>query len=289
MLNEYGKIIKLNRELLCIKQDYICSKIGISKSHLSRMERNKENISLENVKSIFKAMDIEMANQNINEIFEEDFFKFYKNIAYDLDCQNEYQKIQSYSKYIKSSFSYVKYLLAQMIYSIVKNKDYNCKSYFYIENYLEYLESYQIQLFYDYIAFIFYCNKQYNHAIHYFQKAKSFKGNDISQSMLYYHQSLNYRHIGKLSEALQYSIKANHLFSETLNIRRLALSKIQQANIEANKRNFESSINIMLQCIQSLLMLNMRGDISYVYNNLLWTYLLWGKYDKVIELKDEAN
>ena len=285
---KYGKIIRLNRQLNNLKLDFVAKKTGISKSQLSRIELNKEDISKENIEKIFNIMNLQTNNKNIDLLFENDFYNFYENIVYDRNFNSSYQKILSYSSYIQTTLSYVKYLLAQMIYSIVKNKNDNFQPYLYIEDYLEYLESYQIQIYYDYIGTSLYLLNDYKRANHYFKIANSYKGDVLSESMLYYHESMNYRHIGYLSLSYEYIKKAYHIFADSLNIKRLILSKMQIAIIENNKRNFKESVIIFNQCIKASKELNIH-IISTLYNNLLWTYLLWGKYDKVIQLKDEAN
>lgn len=76
MINNFGGIIKLNRIQQGLTLDYISYKTGISKSQISRIERNKEQITFENVVKIFSVMNIEVSNENFETQFEKDFQTF---------------------------------------------------------------------------------------------------------------------------------------------------------------------------------------------------------------------
>ena len=53
MIESIGGIIKLNRIQNELTLKYVSYKTGLSKGYLSRVERNKEGISFENVQRIF--------------------------------------------------------------------------------------------------------------------------------------------------------------------------------------------------------------------------------------------
>lgn len=76
MISHYGGIIKLNRIQLDLTIDYISIKTGISKSQISRIERNKEAISLQSINKIFSIMNINIAPENIDLQFEKRFSNF---------------------------------------------------------------------------------------------------------------------------------------------------------------------------------------------------------------------
>lgn len=287
MEKSLGKIIKLNRQLLKIKQEYICSVTGLSKSYYSRMERNKENISEKIAKNIFQSMGIKVLENDITEIFEKDFYAFYLDIAYDNDCTDSYQKVMSYTHGIQSTSSYVKYLLVQMIFHVLNDENCHIKDYMYLEDYLEYLETYQMQLYYDYIGVWLYHLGQFSESNRYFEIAETYKGNIISESMLYYHTSINLRQMGNLTLSNEYNMKAIDYFSQSLNIIRLICSKIQQTNIEIERRNYEIAEKMSYQCIDALKRVNLNNRILIVYNNLLWMYIHWEKYEKIIMAEKE--
>ena len=122
MINNFGGIIKLNRIQQGLTLDYISYKTGISKSQISRIERNKEQITFENVVKIFSVMNIEVSNENFETQFEKDFQTFYSDVVYVKDIENSYKVIRSYSDKIKSSLSYIKYLLCELIYMVMKGR-----------------------------------------------------------------------------------------------------------------------------------------------------------------------
>ena len=156
MIESIGGIIKLNRIQNELTLKYVSYKTGLSKGYLSRVERNKEGISFENVQKIFSLMGIEFSTEKIDEKFENDFYQFINDVIYMKDFEKSFLKLKVYEKNIYSSFSYIKYLLAEMIYNINIYDSINITDYFYIEEYFDYLESYQIVLFYDYIGVYFY-------------------------------------------------------------------------------------------------------------------------------------
>lgn len=287
MLQSYGGIIKLNRIKQNIKQDYICYKTGISKSHLSRMERNIDNISDNTAKMIFESIDLNLYCIDINDDFERDFIKFYEDIVFLRDFEYSFSKIKYYYPNIQTSLSYVKYLLAEMIYTIMKSDNNNIYTYLFLEDFFDYLEPYQIQIFYDCLGLICYDNKKYSEALSYYSRAEQFNGNDLSKSMLYYHISISAKHLRELSLALQFANKAKELCFLILNLKRLLYIMSHIANIESDLKNYHKSEIINLQCINALKDLNMNENIIICYNNLLWTYILWSKYKKVIDLEKE--
>lgn len=285
MLEKLGGIIKLNRLQKNVKLKYISQTTHISASQLSRIERNKENISFEKAKQIFEAMNIQTTEEDINEDFEKDFLRFYDDVAYMRNFEESYQQLKKYEQVIQSSFSYVKYILAEMIYNIASHK--TSKKYLFLQDYFDYLEIYQKQLFYDYLGLIEQRKTNYQKSMYYFQLAESYKGTLVSQSMLYYHICMSLNHLRNLHYALEYANKARELFSSTLNLMRLTSVDVVRATIYANKGNFKESEALNLRCLQAFQKLNVTHEIKVIYNNLLWCYVQSGQYQKVIDLKDD--
>lgn len=288
MNGNLGKIIKLNRKQLNLKQDYLSCKAKISKSYLSRLERNKEKISFDVAKKIFNVMDLRISNEDIYEKFEYDFWMFYQDVAFNYDIDASYQRLQSYSSYIKSTTSYPKYLLGEMIFKIIYFNMTDVSTYHYLENYFEYLENYQIQLYYMYLGIAFRKKKMHKEALEMYRLAERNVGNDVSNSMLYYHISIVLQNLNILSESYDYIQKAKQLFVDTLNLRRLVLSEFQIAIIETSRNNYEKGIKIYSSCIKAFEQLNMITQIKDTYNNLLWTYIKSKQFDQILHLEDEV-
>ncbi len=276
-----GKIVRLNRKQEKLKQEYICVKTGIARSQLSRYERNKEKISTDNIKNIFQVMNIEVYPHDENT-FEKDFLSFYEDIAYENDFQNSYRRILSYYPQIRATTSYIKYLLACMIYNIHTQLVNDIKEYFYMTDYFEYLEPYQQQLYYDYLGIFLFQRERYIESLEYYNKADFYTGNHVSLSMLYYHKSIIYTILGKYSEARLSINVAIEQFIETVNMKRILMSKFHYANIQSNSGHFDEAIFIYKKCIPAFDNMNMSNYVKSTYNNLLWVYIQDEKYKEVI-------
>ena len=72
--NLYGGIIKINRKQAEIKLEYISTCTGISKGQLSKIERNREYASHEQIEDIFNVLNLKKHNEDINGQFEKDFY-----------------------------------------------------------------------------------------------------------------------------------------------------------------------------------------------------------------------
>ena len=118
MIESIGGIIKLNRIQNELTLKYVSYKTGLSKGYLSRVERNKEGISFENIQKIFSLMDVNIDDRNINVEFEKCFQEYINDIVYMRDFKKSFLKLMQYDNCIQFSPSYVKYLLAKMIYKI---------------------------------------------------------------------------------------------------------------------------------------------------------------------------
>ena len=285
--NLYGGIIKINRKQAEIKLEYISTCTGISKGQLSKIERNREYASHEQIEDIFNVLNLKKHNEDINGQFEKDFYTFYNNIAYARDYEQSYQKILSYENVIKTSLSYIKFLLSQMIYHINKNDLKTIKEYMYLEDYFEYLESYQIQLFYDYCGAYYINQHKYKSSLDYFETALSYKGIPLSKAMVQYHLATSLTYLNEVGEAFPYITEAIGIFSERLNLKRLTLSQQLLAIIYVKLGNYEKSEDINLSCLNAFTELNMPYQVIEIYNNLLWSYVLSENYQKIILKKDE--
>ncbi|MFR7591221.1 MAG: helix-turn-helix domain-containing protein [Longibaculum sp.] len=288
MIENFGSIIKLNRQQQGLTLKYIKHKTGISKGHLSRIENNKEKISYENVKMIFDVMEIPITEEDLNNQFEKDFMAFYLDVVYLRDYTVSFEKIKSYQHYIRSSFSYIKYLLANMIYDTLNGKKNILKEYSFIKDYFYYLEPYQCQLFYDYLGIYNYLNKNPVSALKYYNLALTYQGNDYSKSMLYYHVSTSQLLLNNLQESLKYSYESRSLFSKTINLKRIVSINFEIARIYSRNGNYREAEKINLNCIQAYKELDMKINVAKTYNNLIWEYIRSKEYQKVFEYCDKA-
>ena len=162
------------------------------------------------------------------------------------------------------------------------------EDYLFIENYFAYLESYQIQLFYDYLGVISYNNKDYADELKFNNEAFSYSGNDYSTAMLYFHRSIPLTTFGELSDALECAIQARDIFSKTVNIKRLTSVNFQIAVIYSMNGNYDQSEKLNLACIEAFNNLGMVKEVEDTYNNLIWGYVRSREFDKIIDLENKA-
>lgn len=287
MSNNYGGIIKLNRIQQNMKLEYLAKRLGMTKGQLSRIERNKENVSLENVKKAFESLEIVFFDKDIEKEFEEDFLTYYLDFVYERNYESSYHKIESYQAIIKGTTSYVKYLVAQMMYHFLKYTS-DITEYLYLKDYFLYLESYQIQIFYDILLGYYSSKNLYDEALNYGVMGLNYNGNTYSTVMLHYHIAKAYMYYGEQSKALEYSLKAKNIFCDTLNLKRLTETFQMLSMIYKNIGDYQKAEETNLRCIQAFKNLNMTREIGQIYNNLLWTYIFSKQYLKVIEYKDNA-
>ncbi|MBS5116259.1 MAG: helix-turn-helix transcriptional regulator [Erysipelotrichaceae bacterium] len=286
MISHYGGIIKLNRIQLDLTIDYISIKTGISKSQISRIERNKEAISLQSINKIFSIMNINIAPENIDLQFEKDFQTFYSDVFYLKDYELSYKILKEYASIVRSTLSYIKYLLSDMIYSINIGNYKNASDYMYLEKYFDYLESYQIQLFYDYIGVIHYLNGCYLESCLFYNKALTHSGDDNSTAMVAFHKSISLTLIGELNEAFEYARKAREIFADNVNIKRLTSVNFQIARIYSMNGNYKKSEKLNLACIDAFTNLGSYNEVKDTYNNLIWNYIRANEFDKILSLED---
>ena len=288
MIENFGGIIKLNRQQEGLTLKYIKHETGISQGHLSRIENNKEKISYKNAKLIFDVMGIPITEEDLNEQFEKDFMSFYLDVIYLRDYSVSFKKIKSYHQYIRSSFSYIKYILAHMIYDTLIGEKNISKKYVFIKEYFDYLEDYQCQLYYDYMGGYYYMNEYYLEALNNYKIALKYGGNLYSESMLYFHIGATQIYQGANFDALKYTEKARTLFAQTVNLKRIVSANFNIARILYRNGDFKEFERISINCIQAYKELNMKMNIVYTYNNLIWGYVRSEKYEKVFEYCDEA-
>lgn len=288
MEKQIGGILKLNR----IQKDYplkcLSSESGLSIQYINRVERNKEKITDENLEKLFRIMGIEMCDEDIDEQFEKDFMKFYENVYYIEDFQKSYQAILSYQDRIQSTCSYVKYLLAEMIYEALVSSNVNVKPYTYLQDYFEYLEEYQKQLYFDYIGLILRENSKEKESIYFYETALQYKGTDYSKAMVNYHLSTGLTKIGEYQEALESAYIAREIFAKTVNIRRLASLSFQIATTYSRNRQYQEAEQMFIHSNKSFQLLGMESSLKTGYNNMLWHYIRCERYEKITLLEKEA-
>ena len=168
MNKSIGGIIKLNRIQKNLSLKAFNHIEGMSEPLLSRVERGNEKISQEKIASIFHYMEIEVIGEDIDDEFEKEFLQFYHDVVYMLDYEASYEVLLSYSDVIQSTCSYIKYLLALMIHNVVIGDYSDITQYQCIEEYFDYLEDYQRQIYCDNMGVLYKENYNKEKAIDYY-------------------------------------------------------------------------------------------------------------------------
>lgn len=217
---------------------------------------------------------------------KKDFQTFYSDVFYLKDYELSYKILKEYASIVRSTLSYIKYLLSDMIYSINIGNYKNASDYMYLEKYFDYLESYQIQLFYDYIGVIHYLNGCYLESCLFYNKALTHSGDDNSTAMVTFHKSISLTLIGELNEAFEYARKAREIFADNVNIKRLTSVNFQIARIYSMNGNYKKSEKLNLACIDAFTNLGSYNEVKDTYNNLIWNYIRANEFDKILSLED---
>lgn len=287
MIESFGSIIQLNRlqNHLTLKQ--ISQQTGLSKSYLSRVERNREGITFENAKLIFDIMDIGIVEEDINQQFEKDFQKFYEDTVYLNNYEKSYRVILDYQDKVKASFSYVKYLLAEMIYKLLQSELKNPREYLYIEKYFDYLEDYQKQIYYEIIGYCYIQKNMIQESMQYYDQALRQKGNTLTKAILYYYYSILLKKNNYLHQSLNLAMKARQIFAETINVPRLLQISIQIGDIYSRVGQYEEAEELTLRSLNAAHQYNLKQYLDNIYENILRNYMRSKQYHKIIDLEND--
>lgn len=283
-----GGILKLNRIQKKYPIKLLSHESGLSVQCISKVERNKESIKSENMIKLFHIIGIDIYDGDIDEQFEKDFINFYENIVFMENFENSFQIILSYKDIIISTCSYVKYLLAEMIYKIMKFQEITPKDCKYLEDYFEYLEEYQKQLYFDYIGVLFRRMSKESKAVELYCIGLQYKGIDNSKAMVNYHLSTALSRIGKYQEALESAYVARDIFAKTMNIKRLSSVSFQIATIYSRNKQYEEAEKLFQKSLKAFYLLKMENDLRTTFNNLIWHYIRAQEYEKIILLEKDV-
>lgn len=288
MNKSLGGILKLNRIQKKYPIKLLSHESGLSVQCISKVERNKESIKSENIIKLFQIIGIDVYDGDIDEQFEEDFIRFYEDLYYEDDFKKSYQVILSYKNIIQGTCSYVKYLLAEMIFQIMICQEKPFRDYKYLENYFCYLEEYQKQLYYDYMGLLLRDLSKENDSVTFYNIALQYKGNDYSKAMVNYHFSTGLCHIGKYQEALESAYVARDIFAKTMNIKRLSSVSFQIATIYSRNKQYEEAEKLFQKSLKAFYLLKMENDLRTTFNNLIWHYIRAQEYEKIILLEKDV-
>lgn len=290
-----GPIFKLIRCEKDIKQKVICEKLGLSLSKLSDFENGKRDLPKEEIDKLCKNLDLHYDLEiGLKGKAEEYLKEIFQSI-----CERKVEKEEiliEVKKYIYDAHvdeSYITFLLCDFLYNVYHPNSFYSYDTFYsiIHEYERYLTPYAKQLFYDTAGVHFKNNEKFDQAFYYLDLSIQCHVSDLVLAMSFYHKAMLLVLQGKLLEAREISLSAMNIFAQELCIMRVLMVKIVFGMVNTRLYRYEEAEKIysnLLPLVKSEFKTqNVSNDIK-VYNNLIWNYLLWGKYDKVIEYSDIA-
>lgn len=293
MESKIGPIFRLMRKELQLRQNTISASSNISKSKISDFEIGKRDLTQEEKQILFKASNLKW---NPEKVFIEEAEKYlnemFSQICWCSSKKDEiFEKVQNIKKEHYIDTSYITLLLCEFLYYVYLEKQnhfYQYEKYIkVIEQHIDYLSLFAKQVFYDTAGVYYDIIKQNELSYHYFDLSIHNYFSDIVLAMVYYHKAFVYVADGFLFDAYECAQKAQNLFVIEMNYQRIIMTKLLIGVIYNNNFMYERAEKIYFQLINSLDSKD-KERLATTYNNLIWNYILWGKYEKVIEYSDIA-
>lgn len=253
---------------------------------INDFENGKRELPEKQVRELYQRIGLEYAIDNtIVDVVNEGL----RSIIHDISFGNgEEAKVFDFITkklpYIKCSSAYITWLLCDFVILVYHSRDsYQLdKDISILNNYIEYLDDHAKQILYDTLGVYYKNHRNYDQAMYYFDQAIHHSVSDSVLALAYYHKTMLLNGNGELTEALDSIKKAKKLFDMELNHRRSILVSISLNVNYSLQGYYDKAEKICFQILESLELIPFTNKII-VYNNLIWNYLLWEKYDKVLE------
>ncbi len=293
MKTAIGPIFRLNRNEKKIKIKQISKALDISQSKISNFENERTTLSEKQIRELYLFIGFEYNNHNMDDLMKKIRFSvlsIYNCICYEKkDIAQKHQNLMEFKGMVKCSYPYITWLLGDFIYYVYYPK----KAYDYslhaeqLLDHLEYLEERFKQILYDTMG-LYYKNRcSFDKANEYFNKALQISVSDTVTAMTNYHKGVMYNKCNKPLEALLMIQKAKQIFDENSNFYRSVMCCFEIGNVYMNLDYYEKAENMYKSCLRNVKKTSFEEPIR-LYNNLLWDYLLWGKYNKVLYYGEKA-
>lgn len=295
-MEHLGPIFRLHRQDkgYSIKQVNRLVLLNITK--ISDFEIKKTKVADEKLILMYEKLGIKFIYNEQDIIkFSQLFDEFYNNILDYESHEHVYSILKSQKEQIQCTEAYILYLLVELIHAVYTHDSYfeYVKVQKDIEINLDYLTTNQKQIFYDTVG-VYYKNKlKYDIAMDNLLKGEILSSNEPVLAMIYYHQTMILMDQMNLYEANEKIKKAQELFAKQLLIKRQTVCNATLGAILIRQGHYEQANKIQCRCIKAFSLLGRKNDLFKCYNNLLWNYLLWEKYEMLItsgiEILDEVK
>lgn len=253
---------------------------------ISDFENGKRELPDEQIRELYQRIEVPyVKDESIIDTVNVGLFE----IMHDISFGNggEVDVLDSLSEklpYIWCSPIYITWLLCEFVIHIYhSNGRYKCdKDIEILSSHSDYLTDYGKQVLYDTVGVYYKDICEYDRALTYFDLAICHTASDSIQALAYYHKIMILNGRGKLVQSFEYIKKAKKLFDAELNLRRSVMVSMLLA-VNYNLQGFyEKAEQIYFQILESIKLIPFSNEIK-VYNNLIWNYILWRKYDQALE------
>lgn len=289
MKHAIGPIFSLNRKKANFNLKSVAEALAISQSKLSNFENERTKLSDKQIKKIYHVIGMEYNSENDFDKLMEKVSELTQEIYYGCCCsinnvESKYQELLGLKNEVSCSYPYITWMLGEFIFHVYYGgKDFY--DYFVhikqLSEHIDYLDDLQKQIFFDTLGIFYEKRCLYEEAVQYFNRALYYHTANTVFALTNYHKARVYIHTGNLMEALEFVQSAKQIFDKECWFRCSFMCIFELANIYMNFAHYEKAEREYLRCIKNADYLD-NSQLTHIYNNCMWNYLLWKKYDKVL-------
>lgn len=291
-MNELGNKIKLWRNYRNLTLEQLNALTGIHYARLSKFERGVEIPNQQMLERIEKALnvkfeDLKKVDDEIESLiidFINTLFYMRMNFDYFLGIINENREVFMINQ------NYYKIILIEYIIYVLQNKitesDNLEKS---LISTVEPNTLYQ-QLYLEYKAVKMHSLRCFNKAFAYIEKALSISNYNKNTAMINFHYSLLHHDCGQYEDARKYLMQAKQMFLDGCSYKRAINCDIQMANVYTRIGCYDKALEIQIACLEVFRYMEVNDSMrALTLRNTAWVYILMSKYEKSLEVLEEAE
>lgn len=284
MSSNVGFVFNYHRLRQSFKLEYISYISGISVSKISKFENGKIELKNEELNLLFHALNLEFNNEErIQEEFLKEADNFLVSIFFCNKLKEGWEKLKKYEENIVTSNVFPIYILNEFafyVFSVQLNAMFELKET--VEHFYPcYTKEYK-QLYHDVIGVYYFYKNKFEDSVLYLNKGIKYNYSDKIMAYLFYHLSLSYKRIGKISLSLEYASKANSIFKTYVNVKRISDANMIISLLHTSLGHYDYAEILYKNSILSFQNLRNDDSLAHTYSNLIWNYVLSHQYQKAI-------
>lgn len=283
--------VKTERQKRDIPPKQFTDLANVSRSYISKIESGVYIGDLKLIKHIFHVMDInflceENELSSLKALLSQYFDEYYKgNPTKDI-----IEEITAHEQEYENSLLYDHYVLARLNYAVVNHKE----SRSLVPRFEELMklilmDNKEMQIYYDCKGIIEKEQGNYEEAITYFKKGKSYGKMEGIYPILCYHMSLTYSRMNNLLYAYETAVEAKGIFTDYYNWNRQWHTEWHIASIYVRYGLLEKAEKVYKELYNKAQTLSL--DTAAIIGNLSLNLMKQQKWEEVLnwmkELKDE--